>query len=80
MAGLLTNYYVAGTFFYGFSAFIKPITEELGWSRTMVALAFSLQASEFAAMGPFAGLAVDRFGPRRVMLVGIVMTGVGSSP
>lgn len=77
IAGLIQNYYSSGTFYYGFGAFFNPIIEEFGWSRAATSVAFSIQQSETGALAPFVGLFIDRFGPRRVMLAGSLLTGFG---
>ena len=38
--------YGGGAFFFGFSAFFKPISEEFGWSRALTAGAISLSQAE----------------------------------
>ncbi len=77
LAGLLYNYYTAGTFWYGFGAFFNPIADQFGFSRAATSVAFSIQQSETGAFAPFVGFFVDKFGPRRVMLVGTTITGFG---
>jgi MFS family permease len=76
-AGLLHNYYTSGTFYYGFGAFFNPIVEEFGWKYATTSVAFSIQQSETGAIAPFVGIFIDKFGPRRVMLVGAFLTGLG---
>ena len=77
LAGLLQNYYTSGTFWYGFGAFFNPIVNEFGWNYATTSVAFSIQQSESGAFAPFVGFFIDRFGPRRVMLVGTFLTGLG---
>lgn len=77
LAGLAQNYYTSGTFYYGFGAFFNPIVEEFHWTRAATSAAFSIQQSESGAVAPFVGLFIDRFGPRRVMLLGSFFTGLG---
>ena len=50
---------------------------EFGWSRTSLSIAFSIQMVEAGLLGPAQGWALDKFGPRRIMLVGIIIFGVG---
>ena len=69
--------YGGGAFFFGFSAFFKPISEEFGWSRALTAGAISLSQAEGFIEGPIVGPLVDRFGPRKLMLLGICMVTVG---
>ncbi len=67
----------AGINFHGFSNFIIPLTREFGWSRTTISGIFSLARMESGLLGPLEGWLVDRVGPRRLMLVGIPLMGIG---
>jgi MFS family permease len=62
---------------YSFSVFFVAILKEFGWSRSLAAGAFSLFAVVHGATGPFVGGMVDRFGPRRVIVVGSLCLGFG---
>lgn len=73
----MSQAYASGTFWQGFGAFFDPIVEQFGWSRAITAAAVSLQRTESGLISPFVGWFIDRFGPRIVMLVGIVATGLG---
>jgi len=53
-----------------FSAFYVEILDEFGWSRAETAGIFSISLIVYGITGPFAGTLVDRFGPKRVLLVG----------
>ena len=66
-----------GLFFRGFMVFFLPVSESLHLSRAATSLVFSLARSEGAFEGPIVGWFIDRFGARRMVLVGIVMAGVG---
>ncbi|MBI2361533.1 MAG: MFS transporter [Deltaproteobacteria bacterium] len=66
-----------GLHMYGFTVYFLPLSHDLGLSRAATSLAFSLARAEGAIEGPVAGYMIDRFGPRPVMLIGVVMTGVG---
>ena len=57
---------------------ILPFEYEFGWSRTDISLAVSLGLVLFGLTGPVAGALIDRHGPRRSMLVGIVLIAVSS--
>ena len=65
-----------GVLFHSFGAYVKVLEEEFGWSRTELSLAFALQRVETGFLGPLHGWAVDRFGPRVIMLIGTVIFGV----
>ena len=52
---------------------ILPIEKDLGWSRASLSLGASIGLLVFGLVGPLAGSLIDRFGPKRVMLVGLVL-------
>ena len=77
LACSLISFYVAGSIFFGFTAFFEPIAEEFSWSYTQISLAVSLRGLEMGIFAPIVGFLVDRFGPRKVILSGTVMVGIG---
>ena len=77
IAGSISQGYTSGTFWQGFGAFFDPIIEQFGWSRAVTSAAVSIQRTESGMISPFVGWFIDRFGPRRVMLAGIIATGLG---
>lgn len=68
---------IVGFAFYGLPFFYDFFVRELGWTRAQVT---SGNAFAKLVIGPlfgfFAGMVVDRFGPRRLMLVGILLAGI----
>ena len=62
---------------YGLQVFFTPIVQTFGWSRAAVSGAFALQRLEGSIASPIEGFLVDRFGPRRIVLVGAVLAGLG---
>ena len=77
LASFITAFYVAGTIFYGFTAFIEPLANEFGWSYTQISLAASLRGLEMGLLAPFVGILVDRFGSRKLLLIGSLVLGFG---
>ena len=67
----------SGINFHGFGNFIIPLGDEFGWSRTTISVVFSVARLESGLIGPVEGWAVDRFGPRRLIAVGIPLMGIG---
>ena len=67
----------SGINFHGFGNFIIPLGDEFGWSRTTISVIFSVARLESGLIGPVEGWAVDRFGPRRLIAVGIPLMGLG---
>ena len=65
----------SGVGYYGLAVFLKPLQEAHGWSNSAVSAAtglfFSTSGITAAVMGP----RIDRDGPRRLMLVGVLLIG-----
>jgi len=76
-ASAVLNFFIGGTFFYGFTVFFNPIRESLGWSAATTSVAFIFQRLEVGILGPVAGFVVDRIGPRKMMLGGWSIIGLG---
>lgn len=64
-------------FFYGFSAFFIPWRETFGWSRSLLGGVAGLARLEGGVIGPITGLLIDKYGPRRMMFLGLALTGLG---
>lgn len=67
----------AGTFFYGFSLLVGPLTDEFGWSRASISIGFSLRTELGGIAAPVVGFALDRVGVRRITLAGVMVVTVG---
>lgn len=52
---------------------INPLEDDFGWSRASISFAVSIGLLLFGLAGPLAGALMDRFGPRRLMLVGMAI-------
>ena len=55
---------------------IFPISQQLGWSRTLIAGSVSAGAIASLALAPAVGWAIDRFGARPVLVVSVLALGV----
>lgn len=73
---ILTTYYSA-IFIYGWTAFLNPILKTFEWSVAEISLASSLYFAETGLLNPLWGLAVDRWSPKKLMLYGVIVTGLG---
>ncbi|MFC1913543.1 MFS transporter [Chloroflexota bacterium] len=69
--------YTGGAIFYGFTAIFEPIVSEFDWSYTQISLAASLRGLEMGLLAPLTGIFVDRWGPRKLVLSGIIITVLG---
>ena len=76
-AGFLIQGLNGGLLFHGFTVYFLPLQSEFGWSRALVAAGISLTRFESAILGPIQGWAIDRYGPRLIVLGGMVLFGAG---
>jgi nitrate/nitrite transporter NarK len=53
--------------------FLKTMTAEFGWSRTTFSSVVAMAALANIIILPIAGYLVDRFGPRRIIALGVVL-------
>lgn len=54
--------------------FMGPLGGEFGWSKTVLSAGPSIATITTALLGPFFGMLVDRYGTRRLVLPGLVLT------
>jgi MFS family permease len=59
------------------SAYFPSFEREFGWSRTAISGAFSLARIESGLLGPLEGYATERFGPPKMMFIGIAVCALG---
>ena len=59
------------------AVFLQPMSEDLGWSRTTLTFALTVQQLGNILVAPVAGNILDRRGPRIVMVVGAICAGAG---
>jgi OFA family oxalate/formate antiporter-like MFS transporter len=77
---------VAGAFFitlmgfgaaYSFSAFVESLQRDFAASRGSVSLVFSLAGFLYFGLGVISGPLADRWGARRLAVLGMILTGLG---
>lgn len=69
--------YYSAIFIYGWTAFLEPITTTFGWSMVQLSLGSSLRSLEVGVFNPLWGPVVDRYSSRKLMLFGVICTGLG---
>ncbi|MCJ2186444.1 MFS transporter [Novosphingobium beihaiensis] len=58
---------------YSLGTFIGPLEKEFGWSRTALSSGLAIFAGISMLGGPFVGMALDRFGTRKLAIVGMIL-------
>jgi predicted MFS family arabinose efflux permease len=61
----------------GFGLFLEPISATHGWGREIFAVAIGIQNIIWGLCQPIAGALADRYGTRRVLIVGSVIYAMG---
>ena len=74
VAAFIIILFIAGSMFQNFTAYFEQIANEFGWSYAEVSLGFSLRSMAMGLLAPIVGLLVDRFGPRRLIFIGAIIT------
>ena len=61
-----------------FGVLVVPLQENMGWSPAAVTLAYAMSSIIGAIVAPFSGMATDRYGARKVILVGVAFFFMGA--
>jgi MFS family permease len=57
---------------YSIGAFVQPLEAEFGWSRTWISSGMTVALFMGAVLTPVVGLLIDRIGPRRIAIPGVI--------
>lgn len=68
---------VGAGFMHAYTVFLVAFIEDFGWSRADVSLAYAMSQLVSGFTSPFIGWLVDRFGPRRLILMGGLLLAAG---
>ncbi len=60
-----------------FGGYAAALTREYGWDRSTIGLGFSLSRLENGILGPLQSWMVDRFGPKTVVRLGLIILAIG---
>lgn len=76
VVSLFISLLMVGTY-HSFGIFFKPLSAELGWTRTAIAGARSIAQLLYGFLGIIAGRLTDKFGPRVVLIGCGLFLGLG---
>ena len=65
------------TWMHSCGGYALKLQADFGWSMSILSLAFALTRLESGLLGPFQGWLVDRYGPRRILIIGTLIFAVG---
>lgn len=75
--GFAVQMFAAGMTVHSSGALLVKLQEEFGWSKALISGAFAVGTIGAAALAPFQGRLIDRFGPRGVVQAGAVLLALG---
>ena len=76
-AGMGIHLWISVVWVYAKQVFFTPISIHFGWSRALMSGAFALERLEGSIVSPIEGFLVDKYGPRKIMVIGTFITGLG---
>jgi MFS family permease len=64
-------------FHYAVGVFLKPLISQFDWSRAAISGSVSTMSALSGVLGPFTGRLSDRYGPQKLIFVGVILAGLG---
>lgn len=77
IAGVLINMMMGGLVMHAFGFYASALKEEFLWTASTFSIALALTRVESGVLGPIQGWMIDRFGPQKMMRIGIASTAAG---
>ena len=74
---MIVNSLSSGPVWSGVGVWMKALELHFGWSRAQLSGAFSMAQLEGSIIGPLMGYLIDKLGSRRMVLIGMIITGLG---
>ena len=75
--GAMINGVGLGITYHSFTIFFLPLKRDLGVSSAAISLLYGAARLEGGIEGPFVGYLIDRFGARKLILIGSGLAGIG---
>jgi MFS family permease len=76
-AGVGMQFLTGALFTQLYGAYVVALRDDLGWSKGMLSGAYSANQVQNGFISPFQGALTDRFGPRGMVRIGVVILGIG---
>lgn len=76
-AGAGLQFIYAALLMHAYGAYVAVLSDELGWSKTVLAGGAAIQAVEGALIGPLLGWMIDRVGARVMVRSGVLLFALG---
>lgn len=76
LVAFLCNFVWSGFAYYSFSLFVKSLETDFNWHRGEIMLGFSVFFLASGLISPFIGKLINRYGERKVILLGAVVMSI----
>ncbi len=77
LIGALINAVGTGITYHSISVFFLPLKRDLGVSSATISILYGAARLEGGLEGPLVGYLIDRFGARKLIIIGLTFTGLG---
>ncbi len=77
LGGAFAAFTISAALMHAYPVYLVAFIEDFGWSRAETSIAYSVSQLVGGVSAPLVGLLVDRLGPRRLLLIGSVLLGIG---
>jgi MFS family permease len=77
LGGAFIAFTISAALMHAYPVYLVAFIEDFGWSRAETSIAYSVSQLVGGVSAPLVGVLVDRIGPRRLLLIGSVLLGIG---
>jgi MFS family permease len=77
LGGAFAAFTISAALMHAYPVYLVAFIEDFGWSRAETSIAYSVSQLIGGISAPLVGVLVDRLGPRRLLLIGSVLLGIG---
>ncbi|MGD9614277.1 MAG: MFS transporter [Alphaproteobacteria bacterium] len=77
LGGAFAAFTISAALMHAYPVYLVAFIEDFGWSRAETSIAYSVSQLIGGISAPLVGMLVDRLGPRRLLLIGSVLLGIG---
>jgi MFS family permease len=77
LGGAFAAFTISAALMHAYPVYLVAFIEDFGWSRAETSIAYSVSQLVGGVSAPLVGVLVDRLGPRRLLLIGSVLLGIG---
>ncbi len=76
-AGVVINAIISGLFMQAYGSYVSVWRDSFGWSNTLLSGGYSAIQGTTGGVAPIQGWLTDKFGPRKILRIGLILMGLG---